>query len=623
MKKNLLIALALVATGIFSASAQDDVFLSTGAERPYRIPAIATLKDGSLLAISDYRPCYKDVGNGEVDMYAKVGTMDAAGNYSWSGEAKLIADGKDDCGYGDAALVVDRESGDALVICVSGKVVYGSGSSTTHNGMSRIVRSADGLSWETPQDVTTAFFDNLLPSAYTMFMASGRMLQSNIVKAEGAEYYRIYGALLVDGSEGEGNYVVYSDDFGNSWNLLGDGMCVKGGNEAKLEELPNGDIVISSRANGGRIFNVFNFTNLQTAEGNWEGQPDEVYNFEGNVASASGKSGCNGELLFYKGLVNVNDGKTYNVMLQSLPAGTSGNEKRSNVTVFYKAFEADKTSWAVSDFTSGWAKGLEVDGGESAYSTMTILPNGNIGFLYESEEVKFTYKTIGSFIPIPVTANAYGYNIKFRDLTVNEITGDAYKNPAYSVNLNECTIDGESKALATFSAPVSTRCPEGVAAYYIKAMNNGYAKLEAVEEGKTIPADAGVMLMADAAGSYTMTGVGEFADAALTDNMLVGSSNGTVTFGGGVEGYILKGDGQGGVAFYKATGTLGKNKAYLNLDSAELSAGVRITIDGTTAIEDVVEVQGAEDVIYDLYGRRVSEMLPGNIYIVGGKKVLR
>ncbi len=31
MKKNLLIALALVATGIFSASAQDDVFLSTGA----------------------------------------------------------------------------------------------------------------------------------------------------------------------------------------------------------------------------------------------------------------------------------------------------------------------------------------------------------------------------------------------------------------------------------------------------------------------------------------------------------------------------------------------------------------------------------------------------------------
>ena len=208
-------------------------------------------------------------------------------------------------------------------------------------------------------------------------------------------------------------------------------------------------------------------------------------------------------------------------------------------------------------------------------------------------------------------------------LTLSDITGGAYKNPIYSVKLNECTVDGESKALATFSAPVSTTCPEGVTAYYIKAMNNGYAKLEAVEEGKTIPADAGVMLMADAAGSYTMTGASNFANAALTDNMLVGSSNGTVTFGVGVEGFILKGDGQGGVAFYKATGTLGKNKAYLNLDGAELSAGVRITIDGTTAIEDVVEVQGAEDVIYDLYGRRVSEMLPGNIYIVGGKKVLK
>lgn len=616
MKKNLLVALALVATGIFSASAQDDVFLSTGAERPYRIPAIATLKDGSLLAISDYRPCYQDVGNGEVDMYAKVATMDAAGNYSWSGEAKLIADGTDDCGYGDATLVVDRESGDALVICVSGKVVYGSGSSTNHNGMARIVRSAANGEWSEPDENVSDEFFGQLPSAYTMFMASGRMLQSNIVKAEGAEYYRIYGALLVHGSEGEGNYVVYSDDFGKRWNLLGNGMCVDGGNEAKLEELPNGDIVISSRANGGRIFNVFNFTNLQTAEGNWEGQPDDVYNFEGNVASASGKSGCNGELLFYKGLVNVNDGKTYNVMLQSLPAGTSGNEKRSNVTVFYKAFEADKDSWAVSDFTSGWELGLEVDNGASAYSTMTILPNGNIGFLYESEEVGFGKNYL-------IRYQYYGYNIKFRNLTVNDVTNAHFDNASYSVKLNECTVDGESKALATFSAPVSTTCPEGVTAYYIKAMDNGYAKLEAVKEGKTIPADAGVMLMADAAGSYTMTGASNFSNAALTDNMLVGSSNGTVTFGDGVEGYILKGDGQGGVAFYKATGTLGKNKAYLNLDGAELTVGVRITIDGTTAIEDVVEVQGAEDVIYDLYGRRVSEMLPGNIYIVGGKKVLR
>lgn len=297
-----------------------------------------------------------------------------------------------------------------------------------------------------------------------------------------------------------------------------------------------------------------------------------------------------------------------NILLQSLPTGSS----REQVYVYYKAFPASKASWAVDDFTSGWALGLKADEGASAYSTMTILPDGNIGFMYEDDYATNTLYYAGG------RANIY-----FLPLTLSEITGGAYKNPIYSVKFNECTIDGESKALATFSAPVSTRCPEGVAAYYIKSMNNGYAKLEAVEEGKTIPADAGVMLMADAAGSYTMTGVGEFADAALTDNMLVGSSNGTVTFGGGVEGYILKGDGQGGVAFYKATGTLGKNKAYLNLDGAELSAGVRITIDGTTAIEDVVEVQGAEDVIYDLYGRRVSEMLPGNIYIVGGKKVLR
>ena len=244
---------------------------------------------------------------------------------------------------------------------------------------------------------------------------------------------------------------------------------------------------------------------------------------------------------------------------------------------------------------------------------MTILPDGNIGFLYEDE-----YST----------SNAKGgrANIKFIPLTLSEITGGAYKNASYNVTLNECTVGGEEMALATFSAPVSTLCPSGVSAYYIKDMNNGYAKLEAIGEGKTIPANTGVILAAEEAGSYTMTGVGDFVDATIGDNLLVGSSNSTVTFSDTVKGYILMGDGDGGVAFYSAqeNTTLGKNKAYLKLDTPASSTGVRISFDGTTDIEFVEhEQEDAEPVIYDLYGRRVNEMQPGNIYIVNGKKILK
>lgn len=640
MKKNLLIALAFVATGIFSASAQTEasdvedkrqlMFSFTENKKgAYRIPAIATMSNGEVIAIADFRPDGQDVGGtssflGEsvydVDIYAKIGTANGDGTYSWnpssthpaSSTTGRVVDGKstsDGVGFGDAALAADRESGKVLIMCVGAKTLYGSTSISSVYKCFRITSDNYGQSWNAPVEITNLRGSNNIftgsNDVKAMFFASGRLLQSKR-KATGAKYCRVYGALLVRVGSTDYNYVVYSDDFGESWNLLGakGKPVVSSANEAKLEELPNGDIVISSRTSGGRNFNLFtyNANGFDSASGSWETAASTNF---GNSSMGAGAD-TNGEILFYPA-VDAN-GDRVNILLQSLPTGSS----RQQVYVYYKAFPASKASWAVDDFTSGWALGLKADEGASAYSTMTILPDGNIGFMYEDDYATNKLYYAGG------RANIY-----FLPLTLSEITGDAYKNPAYSVNLNECTIDGESKALATFSAPVSTRCPEGVAAYYIKAMNNGYAKLEAVEEGKTIPADAGVMLMADAAGSYTMTGVGEFADAALTDNMLVGSSNGTVTFGGGVEGYILKGDGQGGVAFYKATGTLGKNKAYLNLDGAELTAGVRITIDGTTAIEDVVEVQGAEDVIYDLYGRRVSEMLPGNIYIVGGKKVLK
>lgn len=410
-----------MAIGIYTASAQTAASAVDGKKQtlfssvnhgstPYRIPAVAKLNNGTVLAIADQRPCGADVGNGEVDIYAKVGTIDANGNYTWNpattdpsaNGGMKIADGTSSNGYGDAAVVVDRESGKVLVICVAGNVVFSSGSSSKHNKMARIVGSADGLTWESPQDVTSKFFANELSSAYTMFMASGRMVQSEKVKV--GNYYRIYGALLVREKSGwfsksNNNYVVYSDDFGATWTVLGGTYALKGGDEAKVEELPNGDIVMSSRTSGGRYFNVFKFSNLNNASGSWGSATK--YSF-------GGSNSTNGELMMYRGLTDAN-GTEYNVMLQSLPTGSS----RSNVAVFYKAFSTTKTSWSVSDFTSGWTKGIEVDNGASGYSTMTILPNGEVGFLYEDDYS--TSKADGDYS-----------NIVYIPLTASELTNGKY-----------------------------------------------------------------------------------------------------------------------------------------------------------------------------------------------------
>ena len=401
----------LIATAQTSASAIDGkkqtLFSSNNHQStPYRIPAIATLSNGDLIAISDQRPCGADVGNGEVDIYAKLSSDNgltwspATTDPSVNGGLK-IADGTSSNGYGDAAVVADRESGEILVICVAGNVVFSNGSSSKHNKMARLRSKDYGKTWTT-EDATSAFFDNLLPDAYTMFMASGRICQSRIVKV--GNYYRLYGALLVRQKKGwfskeNVNYVVYSDDFGKTWKILGGTSCISSADEAKVEELNDGTIVVSSRKSGGRYFNVYSFTNLNTAAGSWDSR---------SSATFAGNNSTNGELMLYNNVTNVSTGKQTNILLQSLPTGSS----RSNVAVYYKVID-DNTSYKSSNFTSGWTKGIEVDNGASAYSTMTIQSDGKIGFIYEDD-----YNTSA--------ASGDAANIVYVPLTVEEITGGAY-----------------------------------------------------------------------------------------------------------------------------------------------------------------------------------------------------
>ena len=74
---------ASASTSTLNVAGTKQVLFSTSEDgsHPYRIPAIATMINGDILAISDYRPCNKDVGNGEVDIYAKVSKDNGA---SWT-----------------------------------------------------------------------------------------------------------------------------------------------------------------------------------------------------------------------------------------------------------------------------------------------------------------------------------------------------------------------------------------------------------------------------------------------------------------------------------------------------------------------------------------------------------
>ncbi len=364
---------------------------------PYRIPAIATTANGYVFAINDYRPCGNDIGFGEVDLVMRHST--AAGSdwdgHSWSAPVK-IADGQGKeapetwlTGFGDPAVVADRERNEILVMSVCGNRLcwhgnYGAGTPENPENPNRIARlrikyNEQSKQWEagTPEEVTYniyPLFKDKEGKAHvgSMFIGAGRIAQSSKIKT--GDYYRIYCAVwaVETGSYRHHNYALYSDDFGESWHLLGElgnnysDSPAPYGNEPKCEELPDGSVLLSSRKGYGRYFNVFHYTNIERAEGYWDG------------AVATDQAG---DLKFGSNDTNGEPLRIGNVLFQSVPTGNS----RSNVAVYYKVLSNDPATYTPTSLSNGWTK-IPVSDRGSAYSSMCILPDGeSIGLYYEEE----------------------------------------------------------------------------------------------------------------------------------------------------------------------------------------------------------------------------------------------
>lgn len=225
---------------------------------PYRIPAIATAYDGTVVAVADYRYSRVDIGSGRIDLHIRRSHDNGA---TWS-EPQYI----------------DEE------------FIY-----------SKFDKSAYGpiRGW---------------------FVGSGKICQSKTTKV--GTHYRLYcvGSSCRQGSNETANWVLYSDDFGKTWLFLGgcDESPVPGGDEPKAEELPDGSILLSSRCTGGRNFNIFTFSDTRSGQGTW-GQV--AFSGSGNKGVTALSNACNGEVLLVP-VTRKKDKKPMFLLLQSLPFGS-------------------------------------------------------------------------------------------------------------------------------------------------------------------------------------------------------------------------------------------------------------------------------------------------------------
>lgn len=186
-------------------------------------------------------------------------------------------------------------------------------------------------------------------------------------------------------------------------------------------------------------------------------------------------------------------------------------------------------------------------------------------------------------------------------------------------------VEGVSN-LATFSAPFATVVPEGVTAYYVETTDrdNSTATMKAIEAGKAIPANAGVILTSTTGDKATMIPATTETAAELTGNKLGNSAGAVKTIAADDHAYILSAvDGQ--TAFYKGKvgTTLGMNKAYLTLDAAGAGQAISMNFGGNvTGINQIVNAEQNNAPVYDLTGRRVVRTVKGGLYIKGGNKFI-
>ena len=397
-----------------------DVFPTlTSGDIPYRIPAIATAKNGNIIAVADYRHSRADIGmatNGRIDLRARISKDNGE---TW-GDIFDIIQGKGAAGinsanndmyvgFGDPAIVADRESNRVLVISCSGNVSFPSGQRNNHQGIAHFYSEDCGETWSTPVDRAESIysqFDNTQHGPVrAMFVGSGKISQSQYIKV--GDYYRIYCAVLVKNVNGTHvNFVLYSDNFGESWTVLGGGEVSpipSGGDEPKAEELPDGSVIISSRTTGGRIYNIFTYTDSKKAKGSWG---TSQFSGSGNNGTTAVNNSTNGEVMFVPAKRKADDKKVY-LALQSVPLGSG----RANVGIYYKELET------LEDFITPQAIAADWDGRHQssyvagAYSTMCLQHDNNVGFLYEED----TYGTNGG-----------GYTIVYKNYSIEYITDGAY-----------------------------------------------------------------------------------------------------------------------------------------------------------------------------------------------------
>jgi sialidase-1 len=318
----------------------------------YRIPGLATTAKGTLIAVFDLR--HKNAGDlpGDID----VGSMRSTNNGdTWSAMQRVIdfdasVPGSRGNGVGDPCILVDQITGTIFVAALWSKgnrSWSGSGPGLTPDETGQLViasSSDDGASWSKPISITPQVKD---PAWRLCFQGPGSGLQLR----DGS---LVFPAQFKGADGVPHSCFIASADHGTTWKISPPAVAGKPPtSESAIAELPDGSLLLSMRNEshaGTRLW------------ARWERQRGIVTGRWSEPWLAVTDPTCMASLISHP----------HGELLLSNP-----NSAKNRVAL---------TVRSSGDGGKTWSDGKLLEPGGAMYSCMTVLKDGQVGILYESDE---------------------------------------------------------------------------------------------------------------------------------------------------------------------------------------------------------------------------------------------
>ncbi len=333
----------------------------------YRIPAIVSMPDGTLLAFAEARRRDRH-DSGDIDLVLR---RSADGGRTWGQMTVVWDDGENTCGN-PAPAVLDNGSVVLLATWNRGEdrepeIERGESLDTRRVF---VMRSGNaGANWSAPEEITT----DVKREGWTWY-ATGPC--HAIVKRLPPHGGRIvvpsnHKRLSIDGEVESLSQLLYSDDNGATWNL--GAISQPGGNESTVAELSDGSLMLNMRRfRRGDTLRMWAVSRDGGAA--WA---------DGGEDSALVEPRCQASLL------NITDreGRPTSTLLFSNP---------------HDARARKNLSLGVSrDDGATWSRFVTVCPGPSAYSDLVRIDRRHVGVLFENGDTLALYRRI-SFASVPL-----------------------------------------------------------------------------------------------------------------------------------------------------------------------------------------------------------------------------